>query len=222
MAGAEYSVLPRSEVQSGRARLDKALRERAGSVHDYGTWRVPRRVLSLRRDHEADLQASSASPRIMFDAKIRDKLLFEDDNYTMARRYFWAHQTLGIMNESIKALVEAYDDRFTDDVWEGRHKTLWPLLDDTSNRNKHYRKKMAGLREEFNIMLGRLRKLIEENNDRRREIQDLREDLFTGTSIQESRKSVNATETTVQQGYNIKLLTMVSADGNTPTFSKLR
>ncbi|KAK3052503.1 hypothetical protein LTR09_006357 [Extremus antarcticus] len=144
----------------------------------------------------------------MFDAKIRDKLLFEDDNYTMARRYFWAHQTLGIMNESIKALVEAYDDRFTDDVWEGRHKTLWPLLDDTSNRNKHYRKKMAGLREEFNIMLGRLRKLIEENNDRRREIQDLREDLFTGTSIQESRKSVNATETTVQQGYNIKLLTM--------------
>ncbi|KAK5163341.1 uncharacterized protein LTR77_010714 [Saxophila tyrrhenica] len=146
----------------------------------------------------------------MFDSVIRDKLLFEDDEYTMARRYFWAHTTLGIMNESIKALVDAYEERFTDEVWEGKHKTLWPLLDETSTRNKHYRKKMSLLRAEFDLILARLRRLVDENNDRRREIQDLREDLFTGTSIQESRKSVNATETTVQQGHNIKLLTMVS------------
>jgi hypothetical protein len=146
----------------------------------------------------------------MFDSGIRDKLLFEDDEYSMARRYFWAQQTLGIMNESIKALIDAFEENFTDEVWEGKHKSLWPLLDETSARNKHYIKKMSGLRKQFGIILGRLNRLIEENNDRRREIQDLREDLFTGTSIQESRKSVNATETTVQQGHNIKLLTLVS------------
>lgn len=30
----------------------------------------------------------------MFNAEIRDKLLFEDDEYSMAKRYFWAHQTV--------------------------------------------------------------------------------------------------------------------------------
>jgi hypothetical protein len=146
----------------------------------------------------------------MFDSEVRDKLLFEDDGYSMARRYFWAQQTLGIMNESIKAVVDAFEDNFTEDVWEGKHKTLWPVLDETSARNKHYRKKMAILRAEFEYVLSRLRKLIDENNDRKKEIQDLRDDLFTGTSIEESRKSVKATVTTVQQGYNIKLLTLVS------------
>lgn len=45
----------------------------------------------------------------MFSSAIRDKLLFEDDEYSMAKRYFWAHQTLGILNESIKAMVDAYE-----------------------------------------------------------------------------------------------------------------
>lgn len=146
----------------------------------------------------------------MFDTEIRDRLLFEDDGYTMVRRYFWAHQTLGIMNESLKAMVDAYEDTFTDDVWEGRHKTLWPILDPDSQRSQHYKKKMAALRREFDIAIVNLRKVIAENNGRRREIIGLREELFSGTSIQESRKSVMATETTVQQGHNIKLLTLVS------------
>lgn len=146
----------------------------------------------------------------MFDSEIRDKLLFEDDEFTMARRYFWAHQTLGIMNESIKAMIDAYEENFTNEVWEGKHKTLWPLLDGNSARSVYYKKKMAALKTEFETEILRLRNVIDENNARRVEIGELREDLFTGTSIQESRKSVTATETTVQQGHNIKVLTLVS------------
>ena len=146
----------------------------------------------------------------MFDSEIRDKLLFEDDGYTMVRRYFWAHQTLGIMNESIKAIIDAYEDTFTDDVWEGKHKTLWPMQDPDSQRSQHYKKKMAALKKEFDVAISNLRKVIAENEGRRKEIIGLRDELFSGTSIQESRKSVMATETTVQQGHNIKLLTLVS------------
>lgn len=146
----------------------------------------------------------------MFDASIRDRLLFEDDNYTMARRYFWAQQTLGIMNESIKAMIDAYEDAFTDDVWEGTNKTLWPMLDAESNRSQHYKKRMAALKKQFDVQIRNLRKVISENEARRKEIVALRDELFAGTSIQESRKSVMATETTVQQGHNIKLLTLVS------------
>ena len=126
----------------------------------------------------------------MFSTDIRDKLLFEDDEYSMSRRYFWAHQTLGIMNESIKAMIDAYDDELTEDVWEGKHKTVWPLLDAHSERNDYFRKRMAGIRQEFEAVIQQLKDLITENNGRRREINGLREDLFTGTSIQESRKSV--------------------------------
>lgn len=42
------------------------------------------------------------SLEFMFDPVLRDRLLFEDNEYTMAKRYFWAHQTLGIVNDSIK------------------------------------------------------------------------------------------------------------------------
>jgi hypothetical protein len=133
----------------------------------------------------------------MFSAEIRDKLLFEDGDFSMAKRYFWAHQTLGIMNESIKSMVDAYEDEFTDDVWEGKHKTVWPLLDELSPRNKNYKKKMAALKKEFEAVIRSMKALMTENNERRREINGLREDLFTGTSIQESRKSV------VRHGFRI-------------------
>lgn len=146
----------------------------------------------------------------MFDSEIRDNLLFEDDSYTMVRRYFWAHQTLGIMNESIKAMIDAYEDTFTDDVWEGKHKTLWPMQDQGSQRSQHYKKKMTALKGEFDIAIANLRKVIAEIDARRKEIIGLRDELFSGTSIQESRKSVLATNITVQQGHNIKLLTLVS------------
>ncbi|KAF7189429.1 hypothetical protein HII31_09274 [Pseudocercospora fuligena] len=146
----------------------------------------------------------------MFDRDVRDKLQFEDEHYTYSRRYFWAYQTLGIMNDSIRAIVDAFEDTFTEDVWEGKHRTLWPLLEENSQRSQYYKKKMAGLRKKFEIEMNNFRVLMKENHERRVEIRGLREELFTGTSIQESRSSVKNTEITIQQGHNIKLLTLVS------------
>lgn len=107
-------------------------------------------------------------------------------------------------------MIDAYEYTFTDDIWEGKHKTMWPLLDEDSPRNKYYKNKMAKLKLAFEAEMTNLRKLMDENYDRQKEIIGLREALFAGTSIQESRKSVKSTETTVQQGHNIKLLTLVS------------
>ncbi|KAI9710125.1 MAG: hypothetical protein M1820_002927 [Bogoriella megaspora] len=146
----------------------------------------------------------------MFDSDLRDKLLFEDRAFTYSRRYFWAFQTLGIINDSIKSMVDAYEDTFTAEVWEGKHKTLWPLLDEHSPRNEFYKRRMAGLKARFDREIANLRILITENNERRAEIRSLRDQLFSGTSVLESRKSVDQQEITVQQGHNIKLLTLVS------------
>lgn len=146
----------------------------------------------------------------MFNGELRDKLLFEDAEFTYSRRYFWAFQTLGTVNQSIKAMVDAYEDTLTDDVWDGRHKTLWPLVDDDSARNAYWRRRMASLKRDFESEISALKIIIEENDDRRKEIRNLRDNLFSGTSVLESRKSVEQTEITVQQGHNIKLLTLVN------------
>ena len=146
----------------------------------------------------------------MFDASLRDALLFEDRAFTYSRRYFWAFQTLGIINDSIKSMIDAYEHAFPASVWEGTHKTLWPLLDNHSPRNEFYKKKMAHLKAQFEAEMVNLRTLIGENNARRAEIRSLRDQLFAGTAVLESRKSVEQTEITVQQGHNIKLLTLVS------------
>jgi hypothetical protein len=146
----------------------------------------------------------------MFDGSLRDKLLFEDQEFTYSRRYFWAFQTLGIMNNGIKAILDAYEDTFTDEVWEGKHKSLWPMMEENSSRNVYWRKRMASLRRDFEKQNKNLEKLHAENDDRRKEIRTLRDQLFSGTSVLESRKSVELSEVTILQGHNIKLLTLVS------------
>ncbi|KAH8819458.1 hypothetical protein F5884DRAFT_660991 [Xylogone sp. PMI_703] len=146
----------------------------------------------------------------MFDSKLRDKLLFEDSSFTYSRRYFWAYQALGIMNQGIKAMVDAYRTSFTDDVWEGQNKSLWPMIDPNSPRSTYFKKRMRILKEEFEKEIRGLERVQEENDERRKEIRTLRDQLFSGTSVLESRKSVEMSQITVQQGHNIKLLTLVS------------
>ncbi|KAF2006291.1 hypothetical protein P154DRAFT_517925 [Amniculicola lignicola CBS 123094] len=145
----------------------------------------------------------------IFDAEMRDQRLFEDKMFTWTRRYFWSHQTLGNVNDSIKAMVDAFEDAFTDDIWDGTSKTIWPLFEE-SPRNDHWKRRLRALRLQFEREMKELRQLMRENNERRVEIASLQNQLFSGTSIQESRKSVELSDITVQQGRNIKLLTLVN------------
>src|SRR5271168_2582548 len=121
----------------------------------------------------------------MFNGDIRDKLLFEDSDFTNSRRYFWAFQTLGTMNQSIKAMIDAYEDTFTKDVWEGRHRTLWPLADMNSGRNSYWKKRMASLKRDFELEIEALKIIVKENDVRRKDIKNLRDNLFSGTSVLE-------------------------------------
>ena len=114
------------------------------------------------------------------------------------------------MNDSIKAMIDMFENTFNEDVWDGKHKTLWPLLEEELPRNVFWRKRMKTYRHSFEKELRALRILIEENNARRNEIKSLRDQLYSGTSVQESRKSVELSEITTLQGHNIKLLTLVN------------
>jgi len=151
----------------------------------------------------------------MFSRVLRDKLLFEDEEFTYSRRYFWAYQTLGTMNNAIKAIIDSYESTFTSDFWEGKHKSLWPMIDSGSARNVYWKKRMLSLKKDFEKEIKGLTKLYDDNDDRRKEIRTLRDQLFSGTSVLESRKSVELSAVTILQGHNIKLLTLVRTHPST-------
>lgn len=160
----------------------------------------------------------------MFDVRLRDKLLFEDSHFTYSRRYFWAYNTLGVINEGIKSMRSAYLTTFTKDFWAGRHPTLWPYphhhpdrdpstpgdnLDDGEEgilereARDQYLARMDVLRQELESAVAELQVMHDKNEATRTEIRSLREQLFSGSSVKESRRAI-------EQGDNIKILTSVS------------
>ena len=141
--------------------------------------------------------------QFMFDARLRDKLLFEDKDFTYSRRYFWAYNTLGVINDGIKSMRAAYLDTFTREFWEGRHMTLWPLPDPKLPESREYLAKLEAPRQELEAAVRDLQEAYDKNERTRTEIRSLREQLFSGSSVKESRRAI-------EQGDNIKILTSVS------------
>jgi hypothetical protein len=147
----------------------------------------------------------------MFDVRLRDKLLFEDSHFTYSRRYFWAYNTLGVINEGIKSMRSAYLTTFSPsskgssrlDFWSGRHPTLWPHPEPDSTAGREYALRMDVLRQELESAVAELQVMHDKNEGTRTEIRSLREQLFSGSSVKESRRAI-------EQGDNIKILTSVS------------
>ncbi|KAK3346739.1 hypothetical protein B0T25DRAFT_592806 [Lasiosphaeria hispida] len=139
----------------------------------------------------------------MFDARLRDKLLFEDKDFTYSRRYFWAYNTLGVINDGIKSMRAAYIDTFTKDFWAGKHATLWPHPEPDTLEGGAYAGRMEVLRQELEAAMRDLQEVYDKNERTRTEIRSLREQLFSGSSVKESRRAI-------EQGDNIKILTSVS------------
>ncbi|KAI4192388.1 MAG: hypothetical protein LQ346_004337 [Caloplaca aetnensis] len=146
----------------------------------------------------------------LFSRASRDKLLFEDEDFTYSRRYFWANQSLGIMNENIQQMIFSYRKILPDNVWEGTSRIVWPGDESVSSRYANWRKRMKILRADIENELHGLEEIAVLNTEKMKEIKGLRDNLFSGTSVLESRRSVDQAMITVQQGHNIKLLTLVT------------
>ncbi|QLI67606.1 uncharacterized protein G6M90_00g043920 [Metarhizium brunneum] len=153
--------------------------------------------------HEKITKLITPPTEFMFDRRLRDKLLFEDKHFTYIRRYFWAYNTLAVINTGIKAMVGAYFDTFTDDFWPGNHPVLWPHPSPSSPEGEAYLAKMALLRRELEKAVAELGEVLKRNERTRKEIENLRDQLFSGSSIKESRRAID-------QGDNIRILTMIS------------
>jgi hypothetical protein len=158
-----------------------------------------------------EIQGLATPPnRSIFDSALRDELLFENNRFTYSRRYFWASQTLGLLSNEIKDIIATYKDTFTDEFWTGEHKTLFPGTKDQSPRYNNWRKKLVHTRRQFDKEISQLEEVFRTFQDQQKQIKNLREWLFSGTSVLESREAVSMAKITVEQGYNIRLLTLVT------------
>ena len=164
----------------------------------------------LREVYKRISELVSTPPDFMFRLSVRDKLLFEDGDFTYSRRYFWAYQSLGIMNEDIQEMISAYRHSFTENVWNGSDKIIWPGDESSPSRFAHWRQRMAAIRRDIESEIRGLELIDRLNDEKMKEIKNLRDNLFSGTSVLESRKSVEQQAITVQQGHNIKILTLVT------------
>lgn len=154
--------------------------------------------------HERITKLITPPTEFMFNHHLRDKLLFEDKHFTYIRRYFWAYNTLAVINTGIKAMISAYVDTFTDDFWAGTHPLLWPHPSSPQSPDAmDYAAKMAVLRRELDKVVSDLSEVLKQNERTRKEIENLRDQLFSGSSIKESRRAID-------QGDNIRILTVIS------------
>lgn len=160
--------------------------------------------------HRQIIMLASPPNKSIFDSALRDELLFENDKFSYSRRYFWASQAIGVIVNEIKAMILAYTETFNEEFWTGEHKTLFPGTQDLSPRYKNWRKKLQHTRRLFEKEIGQLGEVLHMYQHQQKEIKGLREWLFSGTSVLESREAVNQARITVEQGYNIRLLTFVT------------
>jgi len=73
----------------------------------------------------------------------------------------------------------------------------------TDKHQSNWRKKMASLRKQFEVTIKELKEVLALNIKEQKDIKSLRDQLFSGTSVKESREAL-------RQNDNIKLLTLVT------------
>lgn len=100
-------------------------------------------------------------------------------------------------------MIAAYVDTFTDSFWAGTHPILWPHRYPDTPDGVAYRERMASVRLELDKVVQELTDVLKRNERTRKEIENLRDQLFSGSSIKESRRAI-------EQGDNIRILTMIS------------
>ncbi|MCJ1286591.1 hypothetical protein MMC26_005937 [Xylographa opegraphella] len=133
----------------------------------------------------------------IFNEDARERLFLEDAQLTLARRYFWALQTLSMINESLNSIVE---------TWE-KHQSAF----ETNDRLPYFHRKMtpketSAVRmatQEIAGTIDSIVKRIAKNEQRRSEIMTLRDGLLSTSQLVEHR--IARTETG-----NMRRLTMAS------------
>lgn len=113
------------------------------------------------------------------------------------------------MNEDIEEMVRAYQITFTESVCMGIKKLIWPG-EENSARHLHWRTRMELIRIDIERELRVLEDIGRLNHEKTKEIKGSCDNHFSGTSVLESRRSVQRQAISVIQGNHIRILTLIT------------
>lgn len=166
-----------------------------------------RKVRRCLREVAAQISSVSApSDDFLFNNEVRESLLFENKDFTNSRTYFWALQSLRLVNECIASIIR---------IWDIYDKASFLNLlntgdDGISHTPPSSDGEAAATRtasipylNEIQKQMTQLACMIKDNSAKQEEIRALRDGLFNASSVLETR-------TTVAQGKNIHVLTLIS------------
>lgn len=169
-------------------------------------WGINQELTGVRRAlRNISIQISAIavpSDDFLFDRELRESVLFEDESYTNSRTYFWALQSLRIINDCIDSILTSWEISNTSRILRAEQDAVRlphkPADDDTGKRKAIISSLMA-----IESQIQQLKNLIKENGAKQEEIIALRDGLFNASAVLEAR-------TTVTQGNNIRILTYIS------------
>ncbi|KAF2807142.1 uncharacterized protein BDZ99DRAFT_573034 [Mytilinidion resinicola] len=149
----------------------------------------------------------------MFNLDYIEKLLFDDEKYTKSKLYFWAYQSLEMIQSTLKEIIERWEIYCSHtDLFDFR-KEAQP----SSEKATHYAARIEQVSNRMDDLIKKFRGLIKDCKSKQKEIAALRDGLFNGSAVLESRnssksadQSLKQSQIAIAQGENIKILTLVS------------
>ncbi|EUC42382.1 hypothetical protein COCMIDRAFT_8028 [Bipolaris oryzae ATCC 44560] len=173
-------------------------------------WGINSELTNVRRRlrEVADQIFSVAVPSddFLFDSEVRESLLFENKDFSNSQTYFWALHSLRLVSECIASIIRSWDLY--------NKESFLNLLNTGDDGISHTSPSSDGeaaatgaasvpCLDEIQKQMTQLAGMIKDNNAQQEDIRALRDGLFSASSVLETR-------TTVAQGKNIHLLTLIS------------
>lgn len=141
-------------------------------------------------------------------------MLFESDEFSNIRRYFWASRLLTVVDDDIRDMIAVYHNTFTDKVWAGKHDYIWSSSNNNNGssppRYASWTKHLAELQTMFEEEIQNLQRVRSDIDDAQRSITRLRDNLYVGTSILQSRTALHKYYSDIRKDRYLQLLAIVT------------
>jgi hypothetical protein len=63
------------------------------------------------------------------------------------------------MKASINAIIDGYKDTFVNEIWEGKHKMIWLIVEERLSRNQYWMECMQFLKKDYDKVVKALQEL---------------------------------------------------------------
>ncbi|PVH80476.1 hypothetical protein DL98DRAFT_588335 [Cadophora sp. DSE1049] len=161
--------------------------------------------VALRECFNAIVSLTS-NPDVLFSSQIRDSIIFEDQEFTRSRIYFWTFEVANAACQSIHDLESEFED------FMSQNADLFGSDGDSTGKDvaeTDWPSKLMTHKTAMSDLLKRLVELYEDFQDQRMSIRTLRDQLYSATVVLSARHQLELSELNITAAQDISLLRLV-------------